>query len=99
MNESDLADFIETAKTKQLSKHSWVVDVETINTDTWDLTVNNPNTIQEIDTRTPQEIIEIKHTAKTRDIFVDGTIDAVKWISKKRSGLYNMYDVLKIRDQ
>ena len=48
--------------------------------------------------RTPQEIIEIKHTAKTRDIFVDGAIDAVKWISKKRSGLYNMYDVLKIRD-
>ena len=49
--------------------------------------------------RQPQEIIEIKHTAKTRDIFVDGAIDAVKWISKKRSGLYNMYDVLKIRDQ
>ena len=61
--------------------------------------IGNARGIHSVIFRTPQEIIEIKHTAKTRDIFVDGAIDAVKWISKKRSGLYNMYDVLKIRDQ
>ena len=61
--------------------------------------IGNARGIHSVIFRTPQEIIEIKHTAKTRDIFVDGAIDAVKWISKKRSGLYNMYDLLKIRDQ
>ena len=57
LNERDLADFVETAKTKQLSEKSWFVDIGMINTQTWDLTVNNPNTVEEIDNRTPQEII------------------------------------------
>ena len=57
LNESDLVDFVETAKTKQLGKNSWLLDVGEINTETWDLTVNNPNIVEEIDNRTPQEII------------------------------------------
>ncbi|WP_413684361.1 N-6 DNA methylase [Prochlorococcus sp. MIT 1011] len=57
LNERDLADFVETAKTKQLSDNSWLVDIGSVNTETWDLTVNNPNTVEEIDNRTPQEII------------------------------------------
>ena len=42
---------------QQLSDNSWLVDVATVNKDTWDLTVNNPNTVEEVDNRTPQEII------------------------------------------
>jgi len=57
LNERDLADFVEKAKTKQLSENSWLVDIGTVNKETWDLTVNNPNTVEEIDNRTPQEII------------------------------------------
>ena len=38
--------------------------------------------------------IEISHSAKTRDIFAQGAIVAAKWLSKKRSGLYSMDDVL-----
>ena len=33
------------------------MDVEDINTDTWDLSVNNPNRVEEVDNRTPAEII------------------------------------------
>ena len=33
------------------------VNVENINKDTWDLTVNNPNIVEVVDTRTPKEII------------------------------------------
>lgn len=33
------------------------MDIADINTDTWDLTVNNPNRVEEVDNRTPQEII------------------------------------------
>jgi type I restriction enzyme M protein len=57
LNERDLAEFVEMAKTQQLSDNSWLVDVATVNKDTWDLTVNNPNTVETVDARTPQEII------------------------------------------
>ena len=57
LNEKDLTEFIEIAKTKELSDNSWLVDAATVNKDTWDLTVNNPNKVEEVDNRTPQEII------------------------------------------
>ena len=57
LNERDMAEFVEMAKTLELSDNSWLVDVAMVNKDTWDLTVNNPNTVEEIDNRTPQEII------------------------------------------
>ena len=57
MNEKDLAEFVEMSKTQELSDNSWLVDVADINTDTWDLTVSNPNRVEEVDNRTPSEII------------------------------------------
>lgn len=41
--------------------------------------------------------IELYHSAKTRDIFAQGALIAAKWIvkSKKKNGLYDMWDVLK----
>lgn len=57
LNERDLAEFVEMAKTQELGENSWCVDVEELNTSTWDLTVNNPNRVETVDTRTPQEII------------------------------------------
>ncbi len=57
LNENDLEDFIKLAKTKKLSDNSWSIDVEKINKDTWDLGVQNPNIVEEIDERTPEEII------------------------------------------
>ena len=57
LNERDLAEFVDMAKTQQLSDNSWLVSVDDISKDTWDLTVNNPNRVEEVDNRTPQEII------------------------------------------
>ena len=57
LNERDLAEFVDMAKTQQLSDNSWLVSVDDINKDTWDLTVNNPNRVEEVDNRTPKEII------------------------------------------
>ncbi len=57
LNESDLADFVEKTRTKELSKCNWIVDIGSVNTETYDLTVKNPNAAEEIDTRTPNEII------------------------------------------
>ncbi len=57
LNERDLAEFVEMAKTQELGENSWFVEMEKINKDTWDLTVNNPNRVEETDNRTPAEII------------------------------------------
>ena len=57
LNERDLEDFVQSAATQAETENSWLVDIADINTDTWDLTVNNPNRVEEVDNRTPQEII------------------------------------------
>ena len=57
LKENDLADFVETSKIKKLSQNSWFLDLKEINKETWDLTVNNPNSIKKVDNRSPQEIM------------------------------------------
>ncbi len=57
LNEKDLADFVDMVKRQQLSKNSWLVDIETVNKNTWVLTVNNPNKVEESENRIPEEII------------------------------------------
>ena len=57
LNDKDMADFIESQKTKADGENSWIVDAADINKDTWDLTASNPNKVEEVDNRTPQEII------------------------------------------
>jgi type I restriction enzyme M protein len=57
LNEGDLAEFVQLAAKQADSDNSWSVDVEKLSKDTWDLTVNNPNRVDEVDNRTPAEII------------------------------------------
>lgn len=40
------------------------------------------------------DLIEITHSAKTRDIFAKGALQAAKFIAGKKSGLFTMKDVL-----
>jgi len=42
------------------------------------------------------ENIELKHTAFSRELFADGALNAAKWISKKRRGLFNMQDMFNL---
>ncbi|MDC0979052.1 N-6 DNA methylase [Gammaproteobacteria bacterium] len=57
LNDRDMAEFVEMAKTQELSENSWLVDIADVSKDTWDLDVNNPNSVEQVDNRTPQEII------------------------------------------
>jgi type I restriction enzyme M protein len=57
LNEDDLDDFIKLQRNFQLSELSWIVDIATINQNTWDLSVKNPNSNDEIIHRSPEEII------------------------------------------
>ncbi|MFA5528011.1 MAG: 4-hydroxy-tetrahydrodipicolinate reductase [Peptostreptococcales bacterium] len=38
----------------------------------------------------PDEIIELKHTALSRNIFANGAVEAAKFLSKQKTGLYDM---------
>lgn len=42
------------------------------------------------------EILNIRHLAKTRDLFAEGAINAIFWIIKKKSGYFSMRDFLNL---
>ncbi len=44
----------------------------------------------------PVDTIEITHSAKTRDIFAKGALEAAKFLAGKTGGLYTMKDVLAL---
>ena len=57
LNEEDLAEFVELQKTKADSENSWTLDVASLGDDC-DLSVKNPNRIEEVDERTASEIVD-----------------------------------------
>jgi type I restriction enzyme M protein len=57
MTENDLEEFLELQKTQAESEHSWLLDVSTLGDDC-DLSVKNPNKVEEVDERTPEEILD-----------------------------------------
>ena len=58
LNEGDLAEFVELQKDKKDSDNSWTVNIADINTDTFDLSVKNPNKKGEVPLREPREILK-----------------------------------------
>ena len=56
LNEDDLADFLALQKTKADSENSWTLDVSTLGND-YDLSVKNPNKVEEVDERSSAEIV------------------------------------------
>jgi len=58
LNENDLAEFIQLQTTKGNSDNSWTVKMADIDTNTFDLSVKNPNKKEEAALREPQEILE-----------------------------------------
>jgi len=58
LNDTDLADFVSLQNTFADSPKSWSVDATSINTDSYDLSVKNPNGGEVATLRTPQEILD-----------------------------------------
>ena len=52
-----LAEFVALQVDKADSSNSWTLDVEKIDTATWDLSVKNPNTPEAEALRSPEQII------------------------------------------
>ena len=57
LNEDDLADFLKLQKTKADSENSWSIDVSALGSDC-DLSVKNPNKVEEVDERSAAEIVD-----------------------------------------
>lgn len=65
LNENDLAEFVKLQKTKTDSENSWTVKIADVNSETFDLSVKNPNKKEEKALREPKEIInEMKELDK-----------------------------------
>ena len=58
LNDNDLADFVRLQKNFADSPKSWTADAKTIDKETFDLSVKNPNGGEEEKHRTPQEIMD-----------------------------------------
>ncbi|BCM23745.1 class I SAM-dependent DNA methyltransferase [Methyloradius palustris] len=58
LNDADLAEFVELQKSFADSAKSWRVPFSDINTDTYDLSVKNPNGNEAVAHRSPQAIME-----------------------------------------
>lgn len=57
LNEKDLAEFVELQKTKAESENSWTVNMASIDSATYNLSVKNPNTPEEEPLCEPKEIL------------------------------------------
>ena len=57
LNISDFKEFLDIYSTKTDLENSWTVKHEDLDKDDYNLAVENPNKVEEVDTRTPQEII------------------------------------------
>jgi type I restriction enzyme M protein len=58
LNDDDLAEFVELQKKKSDSPRSWSVDAKTLDQETFDLSVKNPNGGEEVAHRSPQDIMD-----------------------------------------
>ena len=57
LNINDFKEFLDIYSAKTDSENSWTVKHEDLDKDDCDLAVQNPNKVEEVDNRTPQEII------------------------------------------
>jgi len=74
LNEDDLAEFVALQKTKANSENSWTIDVSTLGED-YDLSVKNPNRVEEVDERSALQILDSLIGLQTE---AQGLLDEIK---------------------
>lgn len=58
LNDADLEQFVALAPSGAESQESWIVAIEDVETSDWDLSVKNPNKVDDADTRSPTDILD-----------------------------------------
>ena len=78
LTEADMEEFLTLQKTQAESEHSWTLDINTLD-DACDLSVKNPNKVEEVDERTPSEIAEsIYALGQENQALIDEIMEMVK---------------------
>jgi type I restriction enzyme M protein len=77
LNEDDLVDFVTLQKTKADSDNSWSVNAVDLDTATFDLSVKNPKRNDEVQHRSPQDIIAEISTLDTESTKIIKNIQAL----------------------
>ncbi|WP_440122253.1 N-6 DNA methylase [Tenacibaculum sp. Ill] len=65
LNDKDLAEFIKLQETQPETENSWNLKIADIDTETFDLSVKNPNTPEEAPLRAPEDILAEMETLDT----------------------------------
>jgi len=70
LNDKDMEEFVTLQKTKPESEKSWILNVNELDEDTFDLSPKNPNIPEEAPLRSPEEILTEMETldAETNSI-------------------------------
>jgi type I restriction enzyme M protein len=58
LNSKDFKEFLSTQESKPETERSWNLSIDTVNTETYDLGVRNPNLPEEAPLRSPKELLE-----------------------------------------
>jgi type I restriction enzyme M protein len=58
LNHEDMRDFLARSAKREDSDNSWTLSVGDVDKATWDLSVKNPNKVDEVDGRTPEQILD-----------------------------------------
>lgn len=58
LNDKDLSEFVNFQKTFKKSEKSWIIDIEDMDSTSWEVQIKNPNTEEEAPLREPLEIIK-----------------------------------------
>lgn len=75
LSETDLAEFVELQKTKAERDNSWSIDVSSVDQETFDLSVKNPNKGTETSLRDPKEIVrEMERLDKESENILSGIL-------------------------
>lgn len=77
LNDADLTEFVERQKTFANSEKSWSVDAKTIDQNTFDLSVKNPNGGEEVAHRSPSAIMDEITALDAESAAVLGNIKAL----------------------
>ncbi|MCK5743036.1 MAG: N-6 DNA methylase, partial [Chlorobi bacterium] len=70
LNDKDMSEFVKLQKTKPETPKSWMLNIADIDSETYDLSVKNPNALEEEPLRSPREILAEMETldAETNSI-------------------------------
>ncbi len=58
LNDGDMRDFLSRSAKREDSDNSWTLSIGDVDKATWDLSVKNPNKVEEVDDRTPEQILD-----------------------------------------